>query len=253
MAKVVSFINLKGGVGKTSSTVNIATIFALMGYSVLIIDTDKQSNSTQYIGRYDESMYSMYHVFTGEKHIKDIIRDTDIPGLHIAPATIEIVRIKDRHLEEKFNIISSQLEALDGKYDYIFVDCPPDLNGIVDNALTASTDVFVPIKVDNWALLGFGYLMERIQEIRTGYNPNVQFTGAFITMDNARTNVSKEAKKQLAEHLGEKLLKTNVRNNATLVTSTFYEKPVVVFDKRSNSAQDYAALAEEILEKIKLK
>jgi chromosome partitioning protein len=248
--KVISLINLKGGVGKTSSTVNIATVFALMGFSVLILDTDKQSNSTQYLGRYDEEMKSMYHVFTGQCSLKEIIRETDINGLHIAPATIELVRVRDKHLEGAYNALSGQIDTLG--YDYVFIDCPPDLNPIVDNALAASTDVLVPIKIDNWALLGFGYLMERIQEIRQEFNPQLRFAGAFITMDKARTNVSKEAKKHLMEHLGNELFKTCVRDNSTLVTSTFYEKPVVIYDKSSNSAKDYYTLSNEIFQKIKV-
>jgi len=249
--KVVSLINLKGGVGKTSSTVNIAATFALMGFSVLILDTDKQSNSTQYVGRYDEEMRSMYHVFTGQCSIKDIIRETDVKRLHIAPATIELVKVRDSHLQGVYDVISRQLSTLERDYDYVFIDCPPDLNPIVDNVLAATTDVLVPIKIDNWALLGFGYLMERIKEIRTELNPSLNFSGAFITMDKARTNVSKEAKKHLIEHLGDDLYKTCIRDNSTLVTSTFFEKPVVLYDKSSNSARDYFSLSNEILQKIK--
>lgn len=248
MKKVISVINLKGGVGKTSSAVNLATALALSGYKTLIIDTDKQSNATQYLGMYNENLVSMYNVFNSECYLKDIIMNTDIKGLHIAPATIDLVRIRDSKLDGMYNILSNQMDSID--YDYIFIDCPPDLNAIVDNCLTASTDVIVPIKIDNWSLLGFGYLMQRIQEIRNEYNPNLRFTGAFITMDKARTQVSKEAKIKLHENLQDNLFDTCIRDNATLITSTFYEKPIVIFNKNCNSAKDYITLSNELLKKL---
>lgn len=248
MVKVVSFINLKGGVGKSISSSSIATLFAQSGYKTLIIDCDKQSNTTQYLNRYSEDMHSMYHVFNGEKSIYNIIRQTDIKNLDIAPATIEIVKLKEKHFDGRLGFLNEQIEKLD--YDFIIIDCPPDLNTIVDNVLIATTDVLVPIKVDNFALFGFGYLMEKIQEIKQLYNPNLEFTGAFITMDKARTKVSKEAKEQLTQHLQTKLFRTFIRDNSTVVTSTFYQKPIVVFDKSSNAARDYNNLALEILEKL---
>lgn len=248
MKKVVTILNLKGGVGKTSSAVNLSTSFALMGKKVLIIDTDKQSNSTQYLDRYDESMKSTYHVFTGQCTLKEIIRETSIQGLDIAPATVKLVEIRDSHLKSKYDIISKQINRLE--YDYIFFDCPPDLNPIVDNVLASSTDVIVPIKLDNWALLGFGYIIEKIQEIQINYNPNLRFTGAFITMDKARTKVSKESKKHLEDNLGSDLFKTCIRDNSQLVVSTFFQKPVVIYDKNCNSSKDYFNLANELLQKI---
>jgi len=246
--KVISVINRKGGVGKTSSTVNLAAAFSLKGRKSLIIDTDKQGNATQYVGMYDENMASMYNVFKGECYLKDIIRNTNFTGLHVAPATGEMENLKNSKLDGYVNIISSQVSTLD--YDYIFIDCPPDLNAIVDNCLTASTNVIVPIKIDNWSLLGFGCLMQHIQTIRTEYNPNLDFTGAFITMDKPRTQVSKQVKIQLHENLQDNLLKTCIRDNATLITSTFYEKPVVIFDKNCSSAKDYFTLSDELFKKL---
>ena len=244
MGKVISIFNVKGGVGKTASTVNLATLYALQGKKVLIVDVDKQSNATQYLGRYDQSLPSMYDVFLQKCSIENIIRDTDIEGLYIAPSTINLVKLE----VVCDSTLYTNLKNLD--YDYIFIDCPPDLNFVINNALIASSDVLVPVKLDNWALFGLDLVNEKINEIKQTDNATLRFMGAFITMDKRATFVSKEIKSWIKQALGDKLLKTSIRDNAVLVTSTFHELPVVVFNKNCNSSKDYQLLLQEISEKM---
>lgn len=251
MRKVISFLNIKGGVGKTASCVNIGAVLAQKGYSVLIVDIDKQSNSTQYLNQYVPDSVSMFEVMTEGISIDEVITPTEYDRLFIARSNIKMILATDYKAEqtiESENVLAEQLVNQD--YDYILIDCPPNLNYLVTNALVASTDVLVPIKIDKFALDGFSYLVNHINEVNDNYNATLNFSGVFVTMDKKRTNISKQVKEMLKENLGDLVFENTVRDNAALVYSTFAQKPVINFDKRANSTVDYTALTEEIIKKL---
>lgn len=249
MSKIITVATVKGGVAKTSSVVNIATILADRGNNVLLIDLDKQSNSTLYLNRYDESCISMYDVLKCNNHLSDIIVETDIKNLYLAPASIKMIELENVYMDDEYYILSDELKEFK-EFDFIIIDCPPDLNMIVNNALAASTDVLVPIKLDNWALMGFSYMLDRIEEIKNYKNPMLKFTGAFITLDRKRTVVSKELKKVLKEQLGDKFFETSISLNQDVVNSTFKPMPLVRFKKSAKASIDYFNLTDELLKKL---
>lgn len=244
---VWTFLNFKGGVAKTASTVNISAVLAQKGYKVLVIDCDKQSNSTQYLNGYDEECNSMYHVFTGQNELSEIIYKTEFDNIYIARATMQLIELDTANLDNDYNILKGEVNKLEG-FDYVLIDCPAIYNMVVFNAIAASNNVFIPISADNWALNGFSYLIDKIEEIKQNYNPNTKFAGTFMTIDTPHYNLSKEFRAELSEILGDKLLKQSIRRNVTLPRSTFHAKPVVYFDKNANSAVDYFSLTEEILQ-----
>lgn len=251
MRKIISFLNIKGGVAKTTSCVNIGTSLAMNGYSVLIVDMDKQVNATKYLNRYFPDNSSIYDVLIGEKSINDITIATIIPNLWIAPSNIKLSLFTDdtdNVIPLKEDVLAKKLIAAD--YDYILIDCPPALDILVTNALVASSDVLVPIKVDMFAIDGFSNLVNHINSIRNTYNHNLQFSGAFITLDRRKTVVSKQVKELLKGNLGDKLFDTTIRDNNPVVVSTFNQTPVVKYDRKCNASLDYINLSLEIIQKL---
>lgn len=252
---ILSIVNIKGGVGKTVSTVNIAACLGELGKKVLIVDADPQSNATQYLNCYDPEGISTYDVLMDKDlDINTVIKSTEVNKVYIIPANIklilcenEIINDTRRSRETRFKKALEDLK----EYDYIIIDCPPSLSVITTNALVASDYVLVPIKIDKFALDGFGYLLDTVDQISDEFNPGLEFLGAFITMDK-RTAVNKNIKLELKEALKEKFLNTSIRENVKLVQSTFEQKPVVMFHKNAISSKDYRALTQEVMQHVKL-
>ena len=237
--KKLSILNIKGGVGKTTSTINLASTLAEEGKKVLIVDIDAQSNSTMLFKAYDIDALS----------VSDILLDKNINVEDVLPSNISLAFTEKKILldvtRNQQNRLKKALEQVEDKYDYCLIDCPPSLNMITINALVASDEVIVPIKIDKFALDGLGYLLESINEIKDEFNENLKFLGCFITMDNS-TTVNKEIKKALKDLLGEKMLDTHIRQNISVVESTFEQKPVIYYKSKSNASKDYIKLAKEV-------
>jgi len=251
MRKVISFLNIKGGVAKTTSCVNIGASLAMNGYSVLIVDIDKQVNATKYLNRFSPDSSSLYDVLVGDMDINDIITTTDIPNLWIAPGNIKLsLFTQDTNNVKSLSegVLSDKL--INADFDYILIDCPPSLDILVTNALVASSDVLVPIKIDFFSIDGFSNLVNHIQEIRNEYNHNLQFSGAFITLDRRKTVVSRQVKELLKGNLGDKLFDTTIRESMPVLASTFNQTPVVKYDRRCNATMDYENLSLEIIKKL---
>lgn len=249
--KVISIVNIKGGVGKTVSSVNLAACLGEKKKKTLIIDMDAQSNATQYLNAYN-TKYSTYDVLMGNVKIESAIVATNIPNVDILPGNIKLILCENEILNDtrksRENRLKKAIQCLDN-YDFVIIDCPPSLGIITTNVLVAANYVLVPIKIDKFALDGFEYLLNAIDEIKDEFNSPLQFLGTFITMDK-RTSVNKQIKKELKDALHEKVLNTTIRENAKVVQSTFDQVPVVLLDKNAISSKDYRNLTEEVLKYV---
>lgn len=248
--KKISILNIKGGVGKTTSTINLGAVLAEEGKKVLIVDVDPQSNSTMALGAYDMEGETISDVLLDKEiDVRNIIKDTDFNNIDILPSNISLAFAEKKILldvtRSQQNRLKKALEAVEDLYDYCIIDCPPSLNMITINALVASDEVIVPIKIDKFALDGLEYLLESIDEIKDEFNEKLKFSGCFITMDNA-TTVNREIKKALKGLLGDKMFDANIRHNVTVVESTFEQKPLIHYKPKSNANKDYVKLAKEV-------
>lgn len=249
---VISLVNIKGGVGKTVSAVNIATVLAGYNYKVLLIDLDAQANTTQHFNMYDPEQLSSYDVLMDKNiRLQEVIQPTSIENLDLIPSNIKLILAENEIITDTRKSRENRLQRAlkDANYDYVIIDCPPSLGMITTNALVASNYVLTPIKIDRFALDGFSYLLSTIDEIRDEFNPKLEFLGAFITMDK-RTTVNREVKEMLQKNLGKKLLNTSIRENTTLVQSTFEQIPVTIYDPKANSAIDYQELTKEVIANV---
>lgn len=242
----ISFINIKGGVAKTISAVNVAAELGRKGKSVLVIDLDPQANATKNFNCYDPESLSTYEMLKGEKVD---IKYTGFENVYLMPSNIKLILSESEILTDTKRSrelrLKKYLKNMEFKYDYVIIDCPPSLGVLSTNALVASDHVLVPVKIDMFALDGFEYLLSSIEEIREEFNPTLNLLGIFITMDRA-TSINRDIKEELRESLGDKLFKTSIRENVDVVKSTFNLMPVIYFNKRANATKDYKELVKEI-------
>ncbi len=245
--KVISLLNIKGGVAKTVSTVNIATELGRQGFKVLIIDLDPQSNSTKYLGLYYPNSQGSYNLLRGE----DVsVAATKYDNVWLIPANINLIASESEILADTKRARETRLRKwLSSKsedtFDYVLIDCPPSLGMISTNALTASNYVLVPLKIDKFSLDGFEYLMKSIDSVREEFNDKLQLLGVFVTMDRA-TKINREIKEELKEELGELLFKQSIRENVDVIKSTFESTPLIYFNNRAAASKDYKALVGEL-------
>ena len=254
MGKIIAVVNQKGGVGKTTTTVNLAASLSLADQKVLLIDFDPQGNASSGVGMpasLDENSLTIYNALTGEVPLSQVIRTTGIDHLdlaqanpHLAGAEIELVGSFAR--EGK---LRTALAEIKHNYDYIFIDCPPTLGLLTVNALTAADSVLVPLQAEYFALEGLGQLMTTIGLIRQSVNPNLQVEGIALTMFNSQLKLSHEIEKEVRGHFGEQVFKTVIPRNIKLSECTSFGKPIVLYDVNSKGCIAYLDLAREILSK----
>lgn len=248
--KKVSIFNIKGGVAKTTSTANLGACLSQEGKKVLLVDLDSQSNLTKLFKTYSIEDLSISDVLLDKNlDIHKAIKRTDFENLDIISANINltfternILLDETRSQQDRLVIALSQIND---EYDYCLIDCPPSLNIITVNALCASDEVFVPIKIDKFALDGLEYLLDRISEIKENFNSNLNFKGCFITMDTA-TTVNKVIKQELKKLLGDKMFDTTIKQNVKVIESTFDECPVVFSNKKARASINYRDLCKEV-------
>jgi chromosome partitioning protein len=245
--KVISVLNIKGGVGKTVSTVNIAAELGKQGNNVLVIDLDPQANATKYLNLYKNNTPSTYELLKGED--LNYINVTDYPGVSLVPSNIRLILSEAEILADTKKARETRLrkwvKGHKDKFDYIIIDCPPSLGILTTNALAASDFVLVPLKIDKFALDGFEYLLASIEETKEEFNEDLKLLGVFVTMDK-RTKINNEIKAELKTELGKKFFNQSIRENVDVTKSTFKDTPVVYFNKNANASKDYKALVEEI-------
>lgn len=263
--KTVSIFNIKGGVAKTISTINIGAVLQEQGKRVLILDIDPQGNSSKLLnnrrireGRkyISKECYSLQEktindILLDEKaDIEELIKHTDYKGLDIITSNADLEFTEKTILNDKnrdqINILKSALKKVDKKYDYCIIDCPPNLNIVTVNALMASNDLIIPLKIDQMSIDGIGNLLGRVKEITDDLNGKVEFKGCFVTMDKPRTRVNKLVKELLKDMLGDKLLDTCINDSPKVIESTFEQRPVVFYAKKSAPSLQYRNLVKEL-------
>ena len=253
MGKVISIANQKGGVGKTTTSVNISTILAKKGKKVLMIDTDPQGNATSGLGIDKNVNFSIYDVIINDVEIDNTMQQTMVKNLEVCPsninlagAEVELVSMEDREYKLKEKIDSQK-----DKYDYIIIDCPPSLGLITLNAFTASDSVLIPVQCEYYALEGLGQLLNTIQLVQEHLNENLQIEGALLTMFDARTNLSNQVVREVNKYFENKVYKTVIPRNVKLSEAPSYGMPISIYDPRSKGAKSYDKFVKEFLKKNK--
>ena len=250
MTKVIAVANQKGGVGKTTTTVNLAAYVADAGKRVLLVDLDAQGNATSGVGIDHNALeQSVYNVLTDDKNVQDVVLSTDVKNLYILPsapelagAEIELVSFLSRE-----HILSKALEAAAPLYDFIFIDCPPSLGLLTLNALTAANAVLVPIQCEYYALEGLSQLMNTVRLVKKRLNPALEIEGIVMTMFNGRTKLAVQVVDEVKKYFGSKVYATIIPRNVRLGEAPSYGKPINLYDGRSAGAQAYKSLTKEFL------
>ncbi len=250
MALIFALANQKGGVGKTTTAVNLSAAIASMGKRVLLIDSDPQGNSTSGLGIDKRSLsYCIYNVLIDDYPPEMVIRNTEVENLKIMPATINLAGAEIEMVPKlsRESILSEALRYIKEDYDYIFIDCPPSLGLLTFNALTAATHVLIPIQCEFYALEGLSQLLNSISLTNKYLNKDLRIGGVILTMYDSRTNLSQEVAEEVQRHFPDKVFKTIIHRNVRLSEAPSYGKPIFIYDKSSRGAEEYTALAKEVM------
>ncbi len=253
MGKIIAFANQKGGVGKTTSAVNIAASVGILGKSVLLIDLDPQGNTTSGVGINKKNLKSTsYELLIDEIDAAQAVVETEFKNLSVIPSNISLAGAEfDLYqLDNREYRLKKQLETVKNNYDYIFIDCPPSLGMITVNALAAADAVIIPMQCEYYALEGLSQLMITIRKIKQLYNPDLEICGILITMFNGRLILTMQVISELKKYYADKLFKTPVSRNVKLSEAPSFGKPVYYHDKSSKGANEYLEVAKELLERI---
>lgn len=250
MGKIISVANQKGGVGKTTTSVNLSTLLAKRGKKVLLIDADPQGNATSGVGMDKNTELSVYDlIISDEVERKDTIQKTEIKNLYICPsninlagAEVELVSMMSREYRMK-----EKLESIKDKFDYIIIDCPPSLGLITLNSFTASDSVLIPVQCEYYALEGLGQLINTINLVKRHLNKDLEVEGALLTMYDIRTNLSNQVVKEVNKYFENKVYKTVIPRNVKLSEAPSYGMPISIYDPRSKGAKSYDKFVKEFL------
>lgn len=250
--KILAITNQKGGVGKTTTSVNLAASLASLGKHVLLIDLDPQGNASTGSGIDKAHLkQSIYHVLIGEKSLKDVVLKSEKGGFDIAPSNRELAGAEVELVNElaRENRLKAALAKMDQAYDFVLLDCPPALNLVTVNALTASNAVMIPMQCEYYALEGLSDLVNTIKKVRAHLNPTLEIEGLLRTLFDNRNMLAQQVSAQLISHFGDKVYKTVIPRNIRLAEAPSYGVPVINYDKSSKGAMAYLDLAQEIITK----
>ena len=249
MGKIVSVANQKGGVGKTTTAVNLSTLLAKKGKKILLIDTDPQGNATSGLGIEKNVELSTYDLLITEAKAKDVIQDTPIKNLDISPSNINLAgaEVQLVSMMSREQRMKEKLEEVKDEYDYIIIDCPPSLGLITLNAFTASDSVLIPVQCEYFALEGLGQLLNTVELVRKHLNKNLYIEGALLTMYDIRTNLANQVVREVKKFFQNKVYKTVIPRNVRVSEAPSYGMPISVYDPKSKGARSYEKFTREFL------
>ncbi len=255
MGKIIAITNQKGGVGKTTSCVNLSAYLACAGKKVLLIDIDPQGNACSSVGvEIEKGQKSIYEVLLGEAEINEAVYPSCLKGLDVVPSTVDLseAEVDLVYMDNREKVLKEALAPIVDKYDYIFIDCPPSLGLLTVNVLTATNTIIIPIQCEYFALVGLSQLMNTVRLVKKQLNPEIEIEGVLLTMKVNRSNLVNQVSDEIKKYFGETVFKTTIPRNIRLAESPSHGKPIVMYDSKSKGALAYRELADEFLRRQKL-
>jgi len=252
MTRIVAVANQKGGVGKTTTAINLAASVASRGYRVLLVDFDPQGNASSGVGYpKDRIQRSIYDTIAGDVPLAEVIQPTELPTLFLAPATTDLVgaEIELIGADRRERYLADALAPVVDRFDYIVIDCPPSLGLLTLNALVAAQGVVVPMQAEYFALEGLSALTATIEKVRAAYNPGLKIDGVVFTMFDGRLSVANQVRDEVAAHFKEKVFGTTIPRNVRLSEAPSHGKPGLLYDPKSSGATSYLAIADEFIDR----
>ncbi len=250
MGKIISITNQKGGVGKTTSCVNLASYVAASGKRVLLIDIDPQGNACSSLGvepkKHDSTVYE---VLLGEANITDATYKSVVKNLDVVPSTVDLAgaEVDLVYVDNRETVLKEALKDIKNNYDFIFIDCPPSLGLLTVNALTASDTILIPIQCEYLAMVGLGQLMNTVRLVKKHLNPDIEIEGVLLTMKATRSTLVQQVADDIRKHFGSKVYDTYIPRNIRLAESPSHNMPIMMYDGKSKGALAYKALCDEFL------
>jgi len=250
MTKIIAIANQKGGVGKTTTAINLSSLLAAAEKKTLLIDIDPQSNSSSGLNiiKHDPSIYE---VLVGNEDIKNVIIESYMPFLDVLPSNINLVgaEIEMVELPHRETVLKEALSAVYERYDYILIDCPPSLGLLTLNALTASNSVLIPVQCEYFALEGLGQLLNTVNIVKQYYNPELSIEGVLLTMFDTRLRLSHQVAEEVRKYFGDKVFNTVINRNVRISEAPSFGKLILLYDALSTGAQNYMSFAAELIER----
>jgi len=250
MAQIICIANQKGGVGKTTTAINLSAALAVSDKKTLIVDCDPQGNATTGIG-VDKSTIdnSLYHGLIGSATARKIVIESEIKNLHIIPARVELIgfEVEMMSAPDREKVLKNMLADMNGRYDYIIIDCPPSLSLLTVNAMTAADSVIIPLQSEFYALEGLGQLLQTVKRIKQSLNPDLKVAGILLTMFDKRTNLSHQVADDAEAYFSEMMFETTIPRNVRLGEAPSFGKPILTYDPESAGAKSYNSLAQEVM------